>query len=721
MPRHSIANNGTRAMVAGNATPRQRASGLAGWLSALLAAVIAITVSGAGLAHALSLDEYFTYSYSMELSHEEVAVEEAFTATISGQATCTKNLPVSPSKAEFTSRAIGRHTVSGVEVVLNDSFMLTVSPFPSLAGESAEGAVAVPMSFPPDGEPGTYTIIGELILARVRVGFWVDVTSELPSTQVLGTILLSEPEPEFLWIAVTPEDASVAAGLTQQFTATGTYSDASSTDITNLASWASSDPMTATIDAAGLAAAVAEGSTTITATLGTISDSTTLTATAPELVAIAVTPEDASATAGLTRQFTATGTYTDDSTDDITNLVAWASSDPTRATIDATGLARAFAGGTTTITATLGTISGHAILTIDASENPGNASENPGNGGEEPADGEDQTPPPDVPPARAEYISEDGQFTRDVTTSADDGHLSLGIEQGTTGSDVGGEPVKGITIDAVETPRAKAGREVKVIGTAYDLGPDGATFDRPLVMTLVYDESLVPDRLTERQLAAAFWKSGTEEWVPLPSEVDTVNNRVTTLVDHFTIFAVVAPVRPAAFTLSGLTSTPAEIAPGESVTASVVVTNSGDLEGDYPVMIRVNGAHEETRLVTLPGGASQTIAFSVSPSDPGTYTVETGALTTTFAVKKPTPPSTEPATPDADTPVPEVEEPQAQAQAPATEPTPSGVSGLLVGIPAGLAALAMAVAGVIWWRRARHQTGQGAPLTGDTFTKGEGD
>ena len=135
-------------------------------------------------------------------------------------------------------RAIGRHAVSGAEVVLNEDYVLTISPFPSYAGETTEETVVVPMSFPPDSEPGTYTVIGELIQARLRLVVWVEVTSQLPSEQVLGTITLA---PELLWIAVTPVDASVAAGLTQQFTATGTYTDGSTEDLTATATWDSSD------------------------------------------------------------------------------------------------------------------------------------------------------------------------------------------------------------------------------------------------------------------------------------------------------------------------------------------------------------------------------------------------------------------------------------------------------------------------------------------------
>ncbi len=85
-------------------------------------------------------------------------------------------------------------------------------------------------------------------------------------------------------ITVTPANPTIAPGLTQQFTATGHYSDGSTQDITMTAIWSSSTTSVAVISNAtgsnGLATAVAAGSSTITATSGSIPGSTTLTVNA---------------------------------------------------------------------------------------------------------------------------------------------------------------------------------------------------------------------------------------------------------------------------------------------------------------------------------------------------------------------------------------------------------------------------------------------------------
>jgi uncharacterized protein YjdB len=67
-------------------------------------------------------------------------------------------------------------------------------------------------------------------------------------------------------IAVTPSPGEANIGQTQQFTAMGTYGDGTQEDITNSVLWTSSDTAIATVDAAGLATAIAAGQVTITAT-----------------------------------------------------------------------------------------------------------------------------------------------------------------------------------------------------------------------------------------------------------------------------------------------------------------------------------------------------------------------------------------------------------------------------------------------------------------------
>ena len=160
-------------------------------------------------------------------------------------------------------------------------------------------------------------------------------------------------------IAVTPATPSMPLGLKQQFTAMGTYSDGTSSDITNSATWSSDDSTVATINGSGLAMGVIPGSVAITASLidsssNEQSATTTLTITDATLTALAITPVNPSLAKGLTKQFMATGTYSDGTSPDVTTSVTWSSANTLVATVNASGLASGVAIGSSVITASLG-------------------------------------------------------------------------------------------------------------------------------------------------------------------------------------------------------------------------------------------------------------------------------------------------------------------------------------------------------------------------------
>ena len=171
-------------------------------------------------------------------------------------------------------------------------------------------------------------------------------------------------------IEVTPSNPSLAVGTTQQLTATGTFSDLATEDLSPSATWASSDAAILTVSSSGLVTAVAPGTATVTATSGSVAGSTTVTVTATTLQSIAVTPPNPSAAKGTTLQFTATGTYSDSSTQDISSQVTWASSATTVASISNTtgskGLATAVDVGTSTVSAALSGQTGSTVLTVTA-------------------------------------------------------------------------------------------------------------------------------------------------------------------------------------------------------------------------------------------------------------------------------------------------------------------------------------------------------------------
>ena len=278
-----------------------------------------------------------------------------------------------------------------------------------------------------------------------NANYWVDVSVSATPPATLTSIV------------VTPTSQTIMSGATQQFTATGTYSDASTQNVTSQATWTSSSTSVATITSAALATAVNAGSSTITATLSGVAGTTTLAVQAPlaitttslsngvvntsysntltasggtlpytwavaggalptgltlnsatgaisgmptatgsfsftvqatdsgtpkqtvtkvlsititvpppTLTSIALTPSSPTITSSATQQFTATGTYSDASTQNITSQVTWTSSITSVATITSTGMATGVSVGSSTITAVLSGITGSTTLTVQA-------------------------------------------------------------------------------------------------------------------------------------------------------------------------------------------------------------------------------------------------------------------------------------------------------------------------------------------------------------------
>ena len=155
-------------------------------------------------------------------------------------------------------------------------------------------------------------------------------------------------------IQVDPTNPDIAKGTTQQFAATAIYSDVSHAAITNVVTWRSSDDSIATVSNAseseGLATCVGEGAVTLSAAFAAISGSTTLTCTPAVLVSVAVAPASGPASPtipnGLDKQFVAIGTFSDSSTQNLTDSVDWSSSNTSVATVSE-GLATSTGMGST--------------------------------------------------------------------------------------------------------------------------------------------------------------------------------------------------------------------------------------------------------------------------------------------------------------------------------------------------------------------------------------
>jgi uncharacterized protein YjdB len=196
----------------------------------------------------------------------------------------------------------------------------------------------------------TGSIIGSALGATTVTAAFNGVTSNTTSVNVIAASLSS--------ITITPTSVTLAKNTSSILSAIGTYSDGSSSDISSQVSWASASPATATMGLhTGAVTGVAVGSTTVFASLNDItSPSANITVTDATLSSITITA-GAILTKGTITNLIATGTFSDNTTADITTKVIWTSVSPSIATVGShTGNVIGAAVGTTTVTATLGGI-----------------------------------------------------------------------------------------------------------------------------------------------------------------------------------------------------------------------------------------------------------------------------------------------------------------------------------------------------------------------------
>jgi len=190
----------------------------------------------------------------------------------------------------------------------------------------------------------------------------VTITASYGGMTNTTTVYVTDAVPES--IQLTPATASIATGTTQQYSVNVVYSDGSLQPVTSGLSWLSSVASVAGVNSNGLATGIAPGQTTVSVFYNSMSTTASLTVTPAILTNIVVTP--ATTVVGINGdvQFTATGVFSDNSTQDITSQVVWSSSNGSFAVISAAGLANGISTGVVTITATSGTVSGTATLSV---------------------------------------------------------------------------------------------------------------------------------------------------------------------------------------------------------------------------------------------------------------------------------------------------------------------------------------------------------------------
>jgi 6-phosphogluconolactonase (cycloisomerase 2 family) len=174
--------------------------------------------------------------------------------------------------------------------------------------------------------------------------------------------------PVLRYIVISPATATITTTTTQQYTATGYYSNGAITPGISV-TWASTNTAVATIDpVAGVATAVAVGTTMINAYASGIT-ATSATLNVNGITALTISPLNQTIASGATEQFDAMATFKNadgtTSTTDVTSQVTWTSSNTNAITINSSGLATSVGpNGMSQISAALDGLTAMTSLTV---------------------------------------------------------------------------------------------------------------------------------------------------------------------------------------------------------------------------------------------------------------------------------------------------------------------------------------------------------------------
>lgn len=184
-------------------------------------------------------------------------------------------------------------------------------------------------------------------VAAAAVGTAV-ITAQASGASGTATVTVV-PRSALTAIALDPAEIELQPGQDVAITATGTYDDAETADLTASATWTSSDSAVATVDSSGRVSAVAGGTALISASAEGMTGTATVTVGDVELVGVRIDPARVQLYVGQAQPLTVVGEYSDGSVQPLEDPVTWTSSDTKSVQVDDAGVVTAITATTTSV------------------------------------------------------------------------------------------------------------------------------------------------------------------------------------------------------------------------------------------------------------------------------------------------------------------------------------------------------------------------------------
>ena len=163
--------------------------------------------------------------------------------------------------------------------------------------------------------------------------------------------------------------------------------------------------------------------------------------------------------------------------------------------------------------------------------------------------------------------------------------------------------------------------------------------------TATVDLAIGGEVLESQDVEVAGGATETVSFSGVEHDLGAGDHTVNVNVDDRSSSASLTVLSPASFSVGSISLSSASVEQGTDVDVSAVVSNDGDMEGDVEAALGLDGESQDSQSLTLAGGASETVEFTLGTSDlePGDFDVTVSAgedsasstLTVTNATEEP--------------------------------------------------------------------------------------
>ena len=212
---------------------------------------------------------------------------------------------------------------------------------------------------PSQGRPIVWTSSNEIVatvsasgLATTRRAGTATITaSPAENAQVTCSTSIEAVDPRIVQIVIQQRTGSLRLGIPRGFSAILLDSTSTQVPAGRIISWSTSTPTVISITQAGIVTGLTLGTARVIARAEGVADTVTLFVTNVPVSSVVVAPLQVTVLEGQTRQLSVV--VTDSTGRDVTDRpIEWISGDPSKATVNATGLVTAIASGVVTVAAT---------------------------------------------------------------------------------------------------------------------------------------------------------------------------------------------------------------------------------------------------------------------------------------------------------------------------------------------------------------------------------